>query len=353
MTDARSLRSAYAERFAAVALENFGQLYPYAAHHTTAGPDDRALPIELHPAFASSYDWHSSVHMHWLATRLLESEISFPAADTLASTLAANLSAENLAVEADYLNAHPLYERPYGWGWALALAASVAGTRVPMIAALAPGFAPLSEVLFEHVLAWVAHTPEPVRHGVHSNSAFGLRLALQAARALGRGDVAEAVTDAARRWFLADRGWPFAWERSGHDFLSPGLAEADLMAAVLDADRFSDWAVAFFAELSTDAAVLAPAVVLDAHDGQQVHRFGLGLSTAAAASRVATALRSNGIGGETGRGNKGRVGELIELLEDAAPALLPAGLDAALSDEFMSTHWLATFAWDALEALPE
>lgn len=124
------------------------------------------------------------------------------------------------------------------------------------------------------------------------------------------------------------------------------------MATVLDADRFSEWAVAFFAELSADSAVLVPAAVLDAHDGQQVHRFGLGLSTAGAASRVATALRSNGIGGETGRGNKGRVAELIELLEGAAPALLPAGLDAALSDEFMSTHWLATFAWDALEALP-
>ncbi|WP_344755153.1 DUF2891 family protein [Gryllotalpicola koreensis] len=352
MTDAAAARAAYADRFAAVVLDNFAQAYPYAAHHTTADAEDRALPGELHPAFASSYDWHSSVHMHWLATRLLEFGVSFPLADRLGAAVAANLSAPNLAVEAAYLRRHPLYERPYGWGWALALAASVARSRVPVIATLAPGFEPFTAVLFEHVLAWVARTPEPVRHGVHSNSAFGLRHALQAAHVLGRDDVADAVTDAARRWFLRDTGWPFTWERSGQDFLSPGFAEAELMAVVLGADEFTSWATGFFSELTDASAVLAPASVLDVHDGQQVHLFGLGLSTSAAASRVAVTLRSNGIGGELGLGNKGRVAELIELLEAAAPRLLPAGLDAAVSDEFMSSHWLATFAWDALDALP-
>ncbi|GAA4190376.1 DUF2891 domain-containing protein [Gryllotalpicola kribbensis] len=352
-TDAPALRAAHADRFAQVVLDNFAQPYPYAAHHTTAGPDDRALPVELHPAFASSYDWHSSVHMHWLATRLLEFGVSAPLSDRLAAALAANLAAENLEVEAEYLRRHPRYERPYGWAWALSLAASVSRSRVPVIATLAPGFAPLTEVLFDHVLAWVARTPEPVRHGVHSNSAFGLRHALLAARALGRDDVAHAVTDAARRWFLRDAAWPFTWERSGQDFLSPGFAEAELMAAALGADELTAWATGFFAELAPTSAVLAPARVLDAHDGQQVHLFGLGLSTSAAASRVAVTLRSNGVGGESGLGNTGRVAELIELLEGAAPRLLPAGIEAAVSDEFMSSHWLATFAWDALEALPD
>jgi len=344
MTDAAALQAAYADRFALVALDNFSRPYPYAAHHTTAGPEDRALPVELHPAFASSYDWHSSVHMHWLATRLIERELSFPLADRLGAALAANLSAENLAVEAEYLRRHPLYERPYGWAWALALAASVAQSRVPVVATLAPGFGPLTEVLFAHVLAWVERAPEPVRHGVHSNSAFGLRHALLAARALGREDVAAAVTDAANRWFRADAGWPFRWERSGQDFLSPGFAEADLMAAVLDPGDFGQWAAPFFSELSESSAVLAPARVLDVHDGQQVHLFGLGLSTSGAASRVAAALRASGAAG--------RVLDVAALLEAAAPRLLPAGLEAAVSEEFMSSHWLATFAWDALDALP-
>ena len=352
MSEAAALRTAYADRFATVALDNLAQAYPYAAHHATAGPDDRALPVELHPAFASSYDWHSSVHMHRLATLLLETGVTFPLADRLGAVLAANLSAENLAVEAEYLRRHPLYERPYGWGWALALAASVANSRVPVVATLAPGFEPLNGVLFDHVLTWVAKAPGPVRHGVHSNSAFGLRHALLAARALGRTDVENAVADAAQRWFLRDAGWPFVWERSGQDFLSPGFAEAELMAAVLGADRFAEWAAAFFSALEPGSRVLAPATVIDAHDGQQVHLFGLGLSTSAAASRVAVTLRSNGVGGELGLGNKGRVAELIDLLEGAARRLLPAGLEAAVSDEFMSSHWLATFAWDALEALP-
>ena len=61
----------WADGFAAVALDNLSRRYPYEAHHQTSGDDDRALPIELHPAFATSYDWHSSVHMHWLSARLL------------------------------------------------------------------------------------------------------------------------------------------------------------------------------------------------------------------------------------------------------------------------------------------
>ena len=345
MSRAEALRAAYADRFARVALENFAQRYPYSAHHATSAADDRALPVELHPAFASSYDWHSSVHMHWLATRLLGSGVAFAEADALASALTADLSAENLAVEAEYLRANPLYERPYGWGWALALAASAAESRVPVVATLAPGFGPFADVLFENVLRWVERAPEPVRHGVHSNSAFALRHALLAARSLGRRDVADAVEDVARRWFGADRGWPFAWERSGHDFLSAGFAEADLMAAVSAPGEFGEWAGGFFSELGPAPAVLAPARVIDEHDGQQVHLFGLGLSTSAAASRVAAALRAGGAGGSEL--------ELAERFEAAAPELLPAGLAAAVSDEFMSSHWLATFAWDAIDALAD
>ncbi|WP_022882648.1 DUF2891 family protein [Gryllotalpicola ginsengisoli] len=335
------LQRAHADAFARVVLDNLSRPYPYAAHHTTAGPDDRPLPVELHPAFATSYDWHSCVHMTWLGTRLLEFGVAFPAADRLAGALQAALTAENLAVEADYLRAHPLFERPYGWGWALALAASAAGSDVPVVAALAPGFAPLTDVLVERVIGWLAAAPEPVRHGVHGNSAFGMRLALGAARELGRDDAAQAIEAAARRWFGEDRDWPFEYERSGQDFLSPGFAEADLMAAVLPPDEFGAWASGFFGRLSGEASVLTPATVLDPSDGQQVHLYGLGLSTSAAASRVARALRA--AGGQD---------ELIGWLEHAAPALLPAALEAAVSEEFMSSHWLATFAWDALEQLP-
>jgi hypothetical protein len=42
-----------------------------------------------------------------------------------------------------------------------------------------------------------------------------------------------------------------------------------------------------------------------------------------------------------------------DLLRPSVPPLLGAGLAASVSDEYYSTHWLATFAWDAMESIEE
>ncbi|MGO1450578.1 MAG: DUF2891 family protein, partial [Brevibacterium aurantiacum] len=52
--------------FAEVALSNITRDYPYAAHHVAGSPADIVEPREKNPAFANSFDWHSSVHMHYL-----------------------------------------------------------------------------------------------------------------------------------------------------------------------------------------------------------------------------------------------------------------------------------------------
>jgi hypothetical protein len=332
-------RADWADRFAAVALDNVTREYPYAAHHATTGPDDRALPVELHPAFATSYDWHSSVHMHWLAVRLLAHGVAADLEARITPVLQAHLTAEHLATEAAYLRATPHYERPYGWAWLMRLAAEVTASEVPAIRELAPGFAPVVEVLEDLVTRWVDGAAHPVRHGVHGNSAFGLLLVLEGARSLGRDDLAATVERAARAWFGADAGWSFAWERSGHDFLSAGLAEADLMRAVLPPAEFGPWARAFFAEVAAGDDVLSSTVVRDENDPQQVHLFGLDLSRAGSARRIADALRAADADDV-----------LAGLLDDAADRLLASGLAASVGEEYYSTHWLASFAWDAMEA---
>jgi len=76
-----------------------------------------------------------------------------------------------------------------------------------------------------------------VRHGVHSNTAFGLRRILVGARTTDRHDLVDIVAGAARRFYAEDAAWNFTQERSGHDFLSPGLCEADLMVEVLTDDE--------------------------------------------------------------------------------------------------------------------
>ncbi len=44
--------------------------WPHAYQHLAHGMADVRSPRELHPAFYGCYDWHSSVHTHWMLARL-------------------------------------------------------------------------------------------------------------------------------------------------------------------------------------------------------------------------------------------------------------------------------------------
>jgi hypothetical protein len=333
-------RRSWADGFAAVVVANLSRRYPYATQHETQGEDDRALPVELHPAFATSYDWHSCVHMHWLAARLLDFGVDEAVGARLEALLAENLTAGNLQVEAAYLAAHTHFERPYGWAWALRLSAEVTTSPVPVVRALAPATAPFAATVAQLVTTWMRNVPEPVRHGVHSNSAYALALIVEAARALGLAELEDACAGAARRWFAGDRAWAADWERSGQDFLSPGLAEAELMRLVLPAEDYVPWCVGFLGAIAPESPIFRPTTVLDPSDGHQTHLYGLDLFRAGAATRIAGALPGEGAAGELGR-----------RLRASVPPLLGAGLAASVSDEYYSTHWLATFAWDAMESI--
>src|SRR6266508_4193619 len=63
--DARS-----AERFANLALACVHKEYPNKISHNLSSDADVAPPRKLTPAFYGCYDWHSSVHGHWLLARL-------------------------------------------------------------------------------------------------------------------------------------------------------------------------------------------------------------------------------------------------------------------------------------------
>ncbi|HEY0247412.1 MAG TPA: DUF2891 family protein [Gryllotalpicola sp.] len=334
-------RAAWAPRFATVALENLTRHYPYMAQHLDRGDDDQLAPRLRHPLFGSSFDWHSSAHMHWLAVQLLDFGLTGETAGRLRARLAGTVTAENAAVESRYLRDNGHYERPYGWAWALEFVAAVRRSADSQLSALAPALAEFAATLGELGRGWLTGVPEPVRHGVHSNSAFGIRHLLTAARTLGDTALATEAERTARSWFGTDRDWPFHYERSGQDFLSPGLEEALLLRELLPADEFAGWAEGFFGLLEAGNPVLMPTTVLDPGDPQQSHLYGLDLSRAAAAAKIAATLAAAGSG------------RLAGLLREAVPALLPAALAAAVSDEYYSSHWLATFAWDALGALEE
>lgn len=312
--------------YAEIVLNNLSQTYPYHLVHMVSAESDVRRPEELYPAFHTSYDWHSCVHMHWLGVELLRSGLTNP---ELRVRIDENLTAAKLAVEAEYLRDHRIFERPYGWAWAARLAAScqaLAAEGDGDAARWSAALVPLVEAVYANARAWAAVINHPVRHGVHSNTAFGISLLLDAAISLNRHDDAAELRNAAVRLFGADEGWVGKWELSGQDFLSASLAEADLMARALPPGEFAPWFAAF---LPQPNAVVRPAIVTDKTDPQMVHLDGLNLSRAGALYRISNALG-------------------CAELRESADVLLTYGMEAVQTDEFVSSHWLASFAWDAL-----
>ncbi len=331
------LRDKLSLRIAPVVLANITTRYPYHDSHLFLDGDVPVDPTFAHPAFGNSFDWHSSVHSHWTAAQLLthfaSSASAPPIAQRLHDALARNLSEHNIAAEARYLATRPTYERPYGWAWALALAAVI--DAAPLDAMQVPR-APLRNFAAQiaaSAVHWLEVLPAPIRHGVHSNTAFALGLMLDACRMLGLADLERAIGERARAWFAGDCDYPDAWERSGNDFLSPGLAEADLMRRLLARESFSAWWRAFLPDLDPRASIFNAAIVPNVSDGQIVHLHGLNLSRAAMLARIGAATEDR------------------DQLLGHAQRLYSASVEEAVGDEYLSTHWLATFAWDAASSI--
>lgn len=322
--------------FADVVLDNLSRRFPFAAHHVASAADDLPSPAALHPAFHTAYDWHSCVHMHSLGVSLLGFGLDPGRDAALREAIGRNLTPGKLLVEARYLRDNPGWERPYGWAWLARLAAECAASPDADARRWALALDPAVEALGDLVSDWLARAQWPVRHGVHTNSAFGLGMALDAFTSLGRDEEARACTTAALDWYGGDRDWPERWELSGQDFLSAGLSSADLMRRVLGPAEFAAWFSALMPGLSEGSRILQPVGVSDETDGSMVHLHGLNLSRAGQAARIAATLEAAGSP------------HAAAALRAAVRPLLAAGLPAVVSTEFASSHWLATFAWDAI-----
>jgi Protein of unknown function (DUF2891) len=319
-----------AARYARVAVRNITTEFPHATQQVVRGPDEPSRPRDLHPSFHGSYDWLSCVHMHWLLVRLLG---EVPDAGEIRETLDRTLTVDAVEAEAVHLRANPAFERPYGWAWAYALGAACADCPDPAARAWSAALGPLVDAVEELTVAWLDRAVAPVRHGVHSNTAFALATLHENAAALGHDHLRTTIEQRARGWFAADRDYPAAWEPSGHDFLSPALCEADLMRRVLPPEEFPGWLEAFLPDVT---GPFTPAEVRDANDGQQAHLYGLNLSRAWQFRSLARALPETD--------------ERAGALREAADRHLEASLPYVTGNGFASDHWLATYAFLALTA---
>jgi Protein of unknown function (DUF2891) len=326
-----TLTPTLAQQFMTLTLGHLGRQYPYKMDLVLGGSEDARPPIEHHPIFHGSFDWHSCVHGWWQVMRLARLFPASPVAAEVRSRADAMLVPDKVAGELAYF-ARPYggtASRPYGWAWLLALHQELAQHDAPWAATIEP----LARDLAGRFAGYLGKLTYPIRVGTHFNTSFAATLAHDWATIFDP-DLKALIETRARHWFGNDRGCQ-AWEPDGDAFLSPALCEALVMSRVLDRSAFAAWFAAFLPDAAhgSPETLFTPAHVSDRSDGKIAHLDGLNLSRAWCWHGIAKALAPHA-------------------LEPLAAATATQHIEAALphiGSDYMGEHWLATYAVLALE----
>jgi hypothetical protein len=345
-----TMELAQAEKLAALALACVHQEYPNKIAHTLASDADAKVPRDLTPVFYGCFDWHSSVHGHWLLARVARLYPGSALATKAEAALAKNFTAERVAGELAYLRApgRQEFERPYGLAWLLQLTMELREWDSPQAREWVRVLAPLEDEAVKRFMDWLPKLTRPIRTGEHSQTAFAFGLALDWARQAKHTAFEQLLVERSKAFYLNDRACPMAYEPSGQDFVSPCLAEADLMRRVLPFSEFPNWLTGFLPDIPRhslrvpahdpaqgtpamgDASWLEPGVVLDATDGKLAHLDGLNLSRAWMLEGIASALSA--------------ADPRVPALRAAAAKHSEVGLAAVTGAHYAGGHWLGTFA---------
>lgn len=329
-----ALDAAAASRFAKLALACVHREYPNKIAHVLDGDADVQPPRLLTPVFYGCFDWHSSVHGHWLLARLVR---EFPDADFASparAALAVSFTREKVAQEVAYLRApgRASFERPYGLAWVLQLTGELRSWNNADARRWAEALEPLEAEAANHIRTWLPKLAYPIRVGEHSQTAFAFGLVRDWSVVAGDSAMRELIDARSRAYYLGDRDCPLAYEPSGEDFLSPCLAEADLMRRVLAPKEFAAWLKNFLPRIpgAQGGRWLDPGLVTDRSDPKLAHIDGLNLSRAWMLRGIASGLPP----GDTRR----------PALEAAASDHANAALPAVTGEHYEGGHWLGSFA---------
>jgi hypothetical protein len=328
------LREQQASHFAGLALKCVAREYPNKPEHVVNSDADVRSPKLLHPAFYGCYDWHSSVHGHWMLVRLLKRFPSLPEGPAIRRALNANLTSANIATEVTYMQQpnRQSFERTYGWAWLLKLAEELHGWDDTDGKLWSNNLKPLADQISKAYINFLPKQRYPIRTGVHPNTAFGLAFAFDYANTTGDEALKRLLEERSRTYFAGDKDYPGAWEPGGEDFFSPAFMEADLMRRVMTRAEFTSWFRAFLPGIvkGAPAALLEPAIVTDRTDPKLVHLDGLNISRAWCMHRIADSLAAD---------DPARA-----VLKAAADKHVTAGLSHVASGDYAGEHWLASFA---------
>ncbi len=263
-----------ADAFARMPLTYLRQEYPNHIMHLLNDDGDVLPPRALHPIFYGCFDWHSAVHGYWLLLRCLRLYPELPCRDEIIALIDEHLTEANVAQELAYFTApfRSSFERPYGYGWLLALAQELKQSSLPQAAGWHQTLSPLTQDIRARLMDYLTKLTYPIRVGTHYNTAFALALGLEYARAVDDATLERAIVDAAKRFYHADTRYPAHYEPGGDEYISGALTEALLMSSV--ADNFPEWFDAFLPEVASVTALMHPAEVSDRTDPKIAHLEG-------------------------------------------------------------------------------
>lgn len=327
-------------KFARLALSCVSRQYPNKISHVLTSGEDVKSPQELYPIFYGCYDWHSSVHGHWLLLRLW-GRGDVPEWDADIEALFDNsFTAEKVAGERQYFlgNDRDSFERPYGIAWYFQLMSELrdiskgTGPKAAKAKQYLDVMAPLEFTIIEKIKKWVPKLAYPVRIGTHNQTAFAFGLMLDWEQAGGDAGLGVLVRDKVKLFHNNDVNCPIGYEPSGEDFLSPCLMQADLMRRIMDEKEFAAWLTKFLPNIPQDGSTdwLAVGIVNDPSDGKLVHLDGLNLSRAWALDGIANALPNDD--------------PRLASLRASMKLHADAGIASVSDEHYSGGHWLASFA---------
>lgn len=327
--------SSYEVVFSNLALDCIHKEYTNKIAHFINSDADIKPPRELYPAFYGCFDWHSSVHGHWLLVRLLNTSSDKVDVKTIVTKLTQSLSAENIAGELTNYQRDGMksFERPYGIAWLFQLTAELRQSNRPEAKQWLENLIPLETQTVKNIAEWLPKLSFPIRTGEHSQTAFAFGLMLDWSRVSGDTSFENLLVERINALYKSDINCPLSYEPSGQDFLSPCIAEADLMRRVMNPSDYAQWLSTFFPNLTANTTDdwLLPAVVTDKSDGKLAHLDGLNTSRAWMLEGIVSGLPHDD--------------PRIQPLQMVIESHRQAGLNAVLGDmHYMGSHWLGSFA---------
>ncbi|MCF3625126.1 DUF2891 domain-containing protein [Planktothrix agardhii 1801] len=321
-----------ANRFAQFGLQCVIQEYPHVQYYWLESSQDLIPHRQLNPAFYGCLDWHSAVHNHWMLTRLIK---YFPDGDFVSfarDILTKNITPEHIKIEAKFLQSQPRFECPYGLAWFLQLIAELTEWEDEQAKILLEYLQPLKTVIINNIHKWLLTLSYPNRTGLHNQTAFALGLIWDWATLTQHQKLLEEVAHKIQKFYYHDYNYSLHCEPLGDDFLSPCLAEADLMRRILPHFEFGEWLTIFLPHLpqKLETDWFSPIIINNPEDYGQSHFDGLNLSRAWMLEGIISGLLPTD--------------NRIPALKTVANLHYQVGLNPVSGNFYGGSHWLGSFA---------